>query len=269
LRPPDATARGGRPPPAKIGAEVAQSVEHRPEEAGVVSSILTLGTSNAVSSGAQAGGSGSVGRASPCQGEGRGFESRLPLHFHVWAGPDQRRPATIAKADAPSSSGRTADFGSVNRGSNPRGAASRSLTWRRARVVQGAVCKTAYTGSIPVVASTSLCGSTQLNPPAFFPRQTGLMLCGLRMQVVCRLAQCHHAVLRPGHGPDGGVVLSRASATGVPPPSMRHLQAEPSRHRLHLTRSIREVLAALRGLPPRLAVRQPGPAPAGPASEPG
>src|SRR5674536_307586 len=25
-------------------------------------------------------GSGSVGRASPCQGEGRGFESRLPLH---------------------------------------------------------------------------------------------------------------------------------------------------------------------------------------------
>ena len=27
-----------------IGAEVAQSVEHRPEEAGVVSSILTLGT---------------------------------------------------------------------------------------------------------------------------------------------------------------------------------------------------------------------------------
>jgi hypothetical protein len=62
-------------------AEVAQSVEHRPEEAGVVSSILTLGTTNALSLGAQAGGSGSVGRASPCQGEGRGFESRLPLHF--------------------------------------------------------------------------------------------------------------------------------------------------------------------------------------------
>ena len=28
------------------------------------------------------------------------------------------------------------------------------VRWRRARVVQGAVCKTAYTGSIPVVAST-------------------------------------------------------------------------------------------------------------------
>jgi hypothetical protein len=36
-----------------IGAEVAQSVEHRPEEAGVVSSILTLGTSNAIQSGTQ------------------------------------------------------------------------------------------------------------------------------------------------------------------------------------------------------------------------
>ena len=34
----------------RVDAEVAQSVEHRPEEAGVVSSILTLGTSNAVSS---------------------------------------------------------------------------------------------------------------------------------------------------------------------------------------------------------------------------
>src|SRR5688500_1145204 len=66
-----------------FGAEVAQSVEHRPEEAGVVSSVLDLGTTSAVSLGEQAGGSGSVGRASPCQGEGRGFESRLPLHFHV------------------------------------------------------------------------------------------------------------------------------------------------------------------------------------------
>ena len=36
---------------AASAAEVAQSVEHRPEEAGVVSSILTLGTIFAVSSG--------------------------------------------------------------------------------------------------------------------------------------------------------------------------------------------------------------------------
>src|SRR5574338_676445 len=46
---------------------------------------------------------------------------------------------------APSSSGRTADFGSVNRGSNPRGAASAATCPSG----QGAVCKTAYTGSIP------------------------------------------------------------------------------------------------------------------------
>jgi hypothetical protein len=40
-----------RKPQRRIDAEVAQSVEHRPEEAGVVSSILTLGTNHAVSSG--------------------------------------------------------------------------------------------------------------------------------------------------------------------------------------------------------------------------
>jgi hypothetical protein len=40
-----------RNPQRRIDAEVAQSVEHRPEEAGVVSSILTLGTNHAVSSG--------------------------------------------------------------------------------------------------------------------------------------------------------------------------------------------------------------------------
>ena len=67
--------------PPKGRAEVAQLVEHRPEEAGVVSSNLTLGTTQWGAHRRQSGGSGSVGRASPCQGEGRGFESRLPLHF--------------------------------------------------------------------------------------------------------------------------------------------------------------------------------------------
>ncbi len=63
-------------------AEIAQLVEHATENRGVASSILALGTIRrkrvveAITSG-----SGSVGRASPCQGEGRGFESRLPLHF--------------------------------------------------------------------------------------------------------------------------------------------------------------------------------------------
>src|SRR6266496_1179744 len=39
-------------------------------------------------------GCGSVGRASPCQGEGRGFESRHPLQLVVWLrkGPAQRAP---------------------------------------------------------------------------------------------------------------------------------------------------------------------------------
>ena len=72
-----------------MGAEVAQLVEHSTENAGVVSSILTLGTLKIglmnllySSNGFQFlvfSGSSSAGRASPCQGEGRGFESRLPL----------------------------------------------------------------------------------------------------------------------------------------------------------------------------------------------
>ena len=108
-----------------IGAEVAQSVEHWTENPGVASSILALGTSHTVQSGTIAGGSGSVGRASPCQGEGRGFESRLPLHFYVRLGSVATDLLAWGTSGAPSSSGRTADFGSVNRGSNPRGAASR------------------------------------------------------------------------------------------------------------------------------------------------
>src|SRR6266508_6283913 len=62
-------------------AEIAQLVEHATENRGVASSILALGTTIWWSRFAS--GSGSVGRASPCQGEGRGFESRLPLHFLV------------------------------------------------------------------------------------------------------------------------------------------------------------------------------------------
>ncbi len=65
-------------------------VEHGTENAGVDSSTLSLGTSadsSALSLGASAD-SGPrrcerkwlSGRASPCQGEGRGFKSRLPLH---------------------------------------------------------------------------------------------------------------------------------------------------------------------------------------------
>jgi hypothetical protein len=68
-------------------------------------------------------GCGSVGRASPCQGEGRGFESRHPLPV-LTALRDHRRAA-------------------------PRGPARRC-----GRVVQARVCKTLYPGSIPGTAST-------------------------------------------------------------------------------------------------------------------
>ncbi len=56
-------------------AEVAQLVEQRTENPRVISSILILGTilkRKWLS-----------GRASPCQGEGREFESRLPLHLDM------------------------------------------------------------------------------------------------------------------------------------------------------------------------------------------
>tara|TARA_B100001142_G_scaffold215254_1_gene213452 strand:+ start:2496 stop:2984 length:489 start_codon:yes stop_codon:yes gene_type:complete len=56
-------------------AEVAQVVEHGTENAGVDSSSLSLGTffeRKWLS-----------GRASPCQGEGREFESPLPLHSSI------------------------------------------------------------------------------------------------------------------------------------------------------------------------------------------
>ena len=74
-------------------------------------------------------GCGSVGRASPCQGEGRGFESRHPLHPR----------------------GRTA-HGSPPSGL-PEGGSTRAPR-RCGRVVQARVCKTLYPGSIPGTAST-------------------------------------------------------------------------------------------------------------------
>ena len=72
LRRADGPSRGTRD-----RAEIAQLVEHATENRGVASSNLALGTIHPVG---LSSGSGSVGRASPCQGEGRGFESRLPLH---------------------------------------------------------------------------------------------------------------------------------------------------------------------------------------------
>ena len=50
---------------------IAQLVEQRTENPRVGGSIPSQATS----------GNSSVDRASPCQGEGRGFEPRLPLHL--------------------------------------------------------------------------------------------------------------------------------------------------------------------------------------------
>ena len=91
-------------------AEIAQLVEHATENRGVASSILALGTTSRVDGSSS--GSGSAGRAHLAKVRSR---VRTPSSAPI--------PPSLGPA-APSSSGRTADFGSVNRGSNPRGAAS-------------------------------------------------------------------------------------------------------------------------------------------------
>ena len=65
-----------------VNAEVAQVVEHGTENAGVASSTLALGTASALDAdGVRSERKWLSGRASPCQGEGRGFESHLPLQL--------------------------------------------------------------------------------------------------------------------------------------------------------------------------------------------
>ena len=54
-------------------AEIAQLVEHHLAKVGVASSSLVFRSISC--------GNSSVGRASPCQGGGREFESRFPLHI--------------------------------------------------------------------------------------------------------------------------------------------------------------------------------------------
>ena len=107
-------------------AEIAQLVEHATENRGVASSILALGTTIWWSR----------SRAEVAQlvehhlakvrvaGSSPVFRS-IFLSDTKWAVPQD-------PAAAPSSSGRTADFGSANRGSNPRGAATQHAESRSA-----------------------------------------------------------------------------------------------------------------------------------------
>ena len=106
-------------------AEIAQLVEHATENRGVASSTLALGTNN---TGARS------SRAEVAQwvehhlakvrvaGSSPVFRSiSLPAAMSRIA-VDRTPDGTLRVASAPSSSGRTADFESVRRGSNPRGA---------------------------------------------------------------------------------------------------------------------------------------------------
>jgi hypothetical protein len=83
------------------------------------------------------GGNSSVGRARPCQGRGREFESRFPLQF--------------------------SDMTPGNPGSCVSGA-----RWQSGHA---AACKAVYAGSIPTLASTSLCSAVS-GPSCGPPRAT-------------------------------------------------------------------------------------------------
>ena len=96
-------------------------------------------------------GSGSVGRASPCQGEGRGFESRLPLHSSYFvAAPDGRRHLIESLPLRLVVGQRTLDpLGEVRilEGQPASPVPPPALPGRRTQVVKGEVCKTSMRGS--------------------------------------------------------------------------------------------------------------------------
>ena len=107
-------------------AEIAQLVEHATENRGVASSNLALGTTT-----------WSVIRAEVAQlVEHHLAKVRVAGSSPVFRSISPRIELDLPGTAAPSSSGRTADFGSVSRGSNPRGAANQTsspATRRRTR----------------------------------------------------------------------------------------------------------------------------------------
>ncbi len=102
-------------------AEIAQLVEHATENRGVASSNLALGTKSFWSRSVarkRSGGSSSVVEHHLAKVRVAGPN---PVFRSI---PSSHLVDLTASSGAPSSSGKTPDFGSVNRGSNPRGAAT-------------------------------------------------------------------------------------------------------------------------------------------------
>ena len=103
-----------------------------------------------------ASGNSSVGRAQPCQGWGREFESRFPLQFP--AGMSARRRRCL----------RLSGLGGMAAGAECAMAHSSRAEWQSGHA---AACKAVYLGSIPGSASSSL---TVFNPKSIQPAYCGL-----------------------------------------------------------------------------------------------
>ena len=95
-------------------------------------------------------GSGSVGRAQPCQGWGRGFEPRLPLHAKSRAG----FPVGSFTQMATWPSGKAGACKALTTGSNPVLA---SIFADMAQLVEHHLAKVGVAGSSPVVRSSFYC----------------------------------------------------------------------------------------------------------------
>ena len=111
-------------------------------------------------------GNSSVGRARPCQGRGREFESRFPLQFSSKT--SRCRGFVLSAAD------------------DPRGSRLRHLAgWQSGHAAD---CKSAYAGSIPTSASIVLLATA----PARSPPNGGFFVCACFATVALRV----HATIR-------------------------------------------------------------------------
>src|SRR3546814_15648140 len=98
-------------------------------------------------------GNSSVGRARPCQGRGREFESRFPLQ--IWQNPGNAG-VLFFRRNAPPSVPPAIRVSSIR--------SSKSPAWWQSGYA--AACKAAYAGSIPTQASNSQSGPQALRARA-------------------------------------------------------------------------------------------------------